>query len=229
MVPAAREPVQRLLLYSIPWKSYDAILHALEGRHLRITYDRGKLEIMTVSYPHEFYKKLFARMIEIMTLELNMAMAPGGSTTFRRELMERGLEPDECYWITNTALMKGKLEFDADTDPPPDLALEIDITNSSLDRMGIYGALGTPEIWRFDGERLTVHHLVGAKYRLRDRSRAFPFLPVQDLLRFVKQAETEDQTTVMRAFTQWVRDTLLPAAKPKKTGKSGKNNGKSPH
>jgi Uma2 family endonuclease len=168
-------------------------------------------------------------MIELMTLELNMAMMPGGSTAFRRELMEKGLEPDECYWIANAASMQGKLEFDADTDPPPDLALEIDIIRSSLNRMGIYAALGTRELWRFDGESLTVHHLVGAKYRVRDRSRAFPFLLVQELLRFVKQAETEDQTTVMRAFTQWVRETLLPAAKPSKSGKSSKNNGKSAH
>ena len=74
MVAVANEPVQRLLLYSIPWKSYDMLLHALEGRRLRITYDRGTLEIMTISFPHEFFKTLFARMIEIMTLELNMAL-----------------------------------------------------------------------------------------------------------------------------------------------------------
>ena len=218
MVSVASEPVQRLLLYCIPWKSYDAILHALDGRHLRITYDRGTLEIMTLSFGHEFYKTLFARFIEIVTLELNLAMMPGGSTTFRRELMEKGLEPDECYWIANAALMQGKLEYDVDADPPPDLALEIDITSSSLNRMAIYAALGVREIWRFDGAALTVHHLRAGKYKLRSRSRAFPFLPVQELLRFAKDAEGADQTSVMRAFTQWVRTTLTP-------GKGTKSNG----
>lgn len=221
MVASTAEPVQRLLLYSIPWKSYDAILHALDGRHLRITYDRGKLEIMTISFPHEFYKKLFGRMIEIMTLELNMALMPGGSMTFRREEMEKGLEADESFWIANAGLMQGKLEYDIETDPPPDLALEIDIFSSSLDRMAIYAALGVREVWRFDGAKFTVHHLVSGTYKVRSRSKAFPTLPVQELLRFVKQAESEDQTAVMRAFTQWVRETLVA------NGKSGRSNGKS--
>lgn len=221
MVAVAVEPVQRLLLYSMPWKSYDALLHALEGRRLRVTYDRGTLEIMTISFPHEYYKKMLARMIEIMTLELNMALVPGGSMTFRRELLERGVESDECYWIANAALMQGIREYDVETDPPPDLAVEIDIHSSSLDRLGIYAALKVREVWRYDGTTLQVNQLVGKKYRIKERSRAFPFLPVQELRRFVKQAETDDQTTVMRAFTKWVRKALAP------TLKSGKSNGKS--
>jgi Uma2 family endonuclease len=223
MVAVAGEPVQRLLLYSMPWKSYDALLHALQNRRLRITYDRGTLEIMTISFPHEYFKKLFARMIEIMTLELNMALAPGGSMTFRRELMERGLESDECYWVANAGLMQGKKEYDIETDPPPDLAIEIDIHSSSLDRLAIYAALKVREVWRFDGATLQVNQLVGKKYRVKERSRAFPFLPVQELLRFVKQAETDDQTTVMRAFTQWVRKTLVPMQKGKSNGKSAQD------
>jgi Uma2 family endonuclease len=220
MVAVANEPVQRLLLYSMPWKSYDALLHALEGRRLRVTYDRGTLEIMTISFPHEFFKTLFARMIEIMTLELNMALVPGGSMTFRRELMEKGLESDECFWIANAALMQGIKEYDIETDPPPDLAIEIDVHSSSLDRLAIYAALRVREVWRFDGTVLQVNQLVGKKYRVKERSRVFPFLPVQELMRFVKQAETDDHTTVMRAFTQWVRKTLVPALK------GGKSNGK---
>lgn len=222
MVVRIQEPVQRLVLYSIPWKTYDELLHALQDRHLRITYDRGTLEIMTLSYPHEFYKKLFARFIELLTLELNLPLHPGGSMTFRRELMEKGLEPDECYWIERALLMQGKLDYDVDTDPSPDLAIEIDIFNSSLDRLAIYAALGVREVWRFDGKTLQVYHLVGGKYRLRERSRAFPFLPMTDIVRFVREAETGDHTTVMRAFTSWVRETLGPASAEKGKKKNGK-------
>ena len=224
MVAIVKQPVQRLVLYSIPWKSYDAILHALDGRRLRITYDRGTLEIMTIGYPHEFYKTILARFIEIVTLELVIAMMPGGSLTFRRETMEKGLEPAECYWIQNAALMVGKMEYDIEVDPLPDLAIEIDIHSSSLNRMAIYAALGVREVWRFDGEALHVYHLIGGKYKLKEKSRALPFLPMYEIVRFMRLAEGEEHTTLMRSFTQWVRETLLPAPGAKST-KSGKGNG----
>ena len=89
----------------------------------------------------------------------------------------------ECYWIANASLMQGKREYDIATDPPPDLAIEIDIHSSSLNRMSIYAALGVREIWQFDGDELRLHQLVGKKYRVKERSRAFPFLPVQELMR----------------------------------------------
>jgi Uma2 family endonuclease len=225
MVTAIPEPVQRLVLYSIPWGKYDALLHALDDRHLRITFDRGTLEIMTISYPHEFYKKLFARLIELLAVELNIPLQPGGSLTFRREMMEKGLEPDECYWIERAPLMQGKLDYDIEVDPPPDLAIEIDITSSSLDRVAIYAALGVREVWRFDGETLLVYQLVGSKYKVKAHSRAFPFLPMREIVRFVKEAEGSDQTTVMRAFSKWVRETLLPKAS--KSNRGGKSNGHS--
>lgn len=221
MATVIEQPVQRLVLYSVPWKSYEGLLHALDGRRLRISYDRGTLEIMTIAFPHEFFKTLFARMIETLTLELNIPLVPGGSMTFRREVLERGVEADECYWIANAALMLGKVEYDIESDPPPDLAVEIDITKSSINRLGIYAALKVREIWQFDGSELRVHHLVGKKYRVKEQSRAFPFLPVQELMRFVQQAESEDQTAVMRSFTQWVRDEIIPRIKAKSNGKSG--------
>jgi Uma2 family endonuclease len=221
MVVKFKEQPQRLVLYSIPWKSYDAILHALDGRRLRLTYDRGTLEIMTIGYPHEFYQTILARFIEIVTLEMAISLAAGGSLTFCRETMEKGLEPDECYWIQNASLMTGKLEYDIESDPPPDLAIEIDIFSSSLDRMAIYAALGVREIWRYDGEALFVYHLIGGKYKRKDKSRALPFLPLKDVLRWVKEAElSANQTPVMRSFTTWVRETLIPAPGSKANGKS---------
>ena len=218
MVVQFKEQPQRPVLYSIPWQSYDAILRALQCRRLRITYDRGTLEIMTIGYPREFYKNILARFIEIATLELVISLAAGGSLTFRRETLDRGLEPDECYWIQNATLLRGKLDYDIEVDPPPDLAIEVDIFSSSVDRLAIYAALGVREIWRFDGDTIFVYHLIGGQYKRRDKSRAFPFLPMTEVLRFVKQAEASaDQTPVMRSFTKWVRETLVPA--------SGRKNG----
>src|SRR5262245_54289430 len=99
---------------------------------IRLTYDRAKLEIMTLSHGHENYATLIGRLIEALTEELNIPIHSGGSTTFKREAKKRGLEPDECYWIQNERVMRGRKDFEIDTDPPPDLAVEIDIMSSSL-------------------------------------------------------------------------------------------------
>ena len=205
------DAVQGLHLHDIPWATYETILRDLEGQHYRITFDRGDLEIMTISHEHEYYGELLGRLIHMLTLVLNIPIHSGGSTTFRRAMSEKGLEPDKCFWIQNELGMRGKRTFDIDVDPPPDLALEVEISRSALDRMGIYAALRVPEVWCSDGESLRVFHLgKNGKYRKKDRSLAFPTLPVQELMRFLHASETTDETTLMRSFSEWVAATLMP-------------------
>jgi len=214
MITVQPETPQRLVLDGVSWNTYETFLRELEGRHLRLTYDRGTLEIMGLSHRHEFGKTLLGRFVEGLTLELDIPIHPGGSTTFKNELLEKGLEPDECYWIQNEPWMRNKRDFDIDSDPPPDLALEIEVSRSALDRMSIYAALRVPEIWRFDGEKLRVCILgSGGRYREKQSSLAFPFLPIKELERFLL-AEAENHTTLMRSFHQWVRDTFVPAHGP---------------
>lgn len=218
-------PDQYLLLHNVSWHGYETLLKELEldGRHLRVTYDHGNLEIMTVSHEHEFNSELLSHLILVLSLELNIPIHSGGSTTFKKEVLEKGLEPDKCWWIQNEAKMRGKRRFDIDKDPPPDLAIEVEITRSALDRMSIYAALKIPEVWRCDGEELSVHVLgTNGKYRERQQSRAFPLLPMQKLLTFLKQSESIDQTTLLRSFAKWVREELLPAYQYKQSRKNGK-------
>jgi Uma2 family endonuclease len=211
MIALCEEPVQRLVLHGIPWSSYDAISRLLERRYLRITFDRGSLEIMTIGLEHEFPKRLLGRFIEMLTFVLHIAIHSGGSTTLRRQLLDRGLEPDECCWIQNERRIRGKRKFDIESDPPPDLAVEIDITSSSLDRMGFDAAMRVPEVWRYDRDGLSVRHLgADGMYRAKRRSRAFPFLPLDEIERFLRQGQTGDETTLLHSFHDWVRDTLLP-------------------
>jgi Uma2 family endonuclease len=120
-----------------------------------MTYDRGRLEFMMPLHPHESYGHLLGRLIEMFAFEMNIPLHGGRSTTLKRELAQRGLEPDESYWIQNEPRMRGKKDLDLDTDSPPDLAVEIDITSSSLPRMPICADLGALEVWRFDGSALT--------------------------------------------------------------------------
>jgi Uma2 family endonuclease len=199
--------VQALFLRNLSWGKYQLLLRALEGQPVRLTYDRGSLQIMTLSPEHEEFKHVFVLLLAVLALELRLPMKGRGSMTFQREDLDRGLEPDECYWIKNEARVRGKTEIDFRQDPPPDLVVEIAITRSSIPRLDIYAALGVPEVWRFDGQELHVYHLgADAKYQAAQSSLSFPTLPVAELTRFVLAGRATDDRSLMESFQTWVRE-----------------------
>ncbi len=198
---------QRFRLSGVPWSSYMAIGEALRDWPIRITYDRGEIEFMTTARPHERGKSLWRRLIDVLTEEMNIDVTSGGSMTFQREDLEKGFENDECYWIEHESQMRDRDTYDSKSDPPPDLSLEIEVSRSALDRMAIFAAMRIPEVWRWDGE--TIHiHLLGpdGKYVDSTRSRAFPFLPVHELVRFIKMRHRLSDTAIVQAFRKWVRE-----------------------
>src|SRR5438105_2793299 len=140
--------VQHFVLEDASWELYERLLRDIGNRPIRVTYDEGRMEIMSPLPEHERPKKLLGQMIEALTLELNMARASLGSTTFRRREKAKGLEPDECYYFRDEQKMRGKRRLDLRKDPPPELVVEIDIASRSVPRQPIYAALGVPEIWR---------------------------------------------------------------------------------
>lgn len=199
-------PRQQLLLRSVGWEYYEKTLHELESQHLRITYDRGRMEIMSPSTRHERVKRLIGSLIECYGLERDIWFLALGSVTCRRQDLECGLEPDECYYVTHHPANQDQL--DLTRDPPPDLAVEIDITSSSIPRQPIYGALGVPEVWRFDGQRVNVLlRRADGSYEASDHSLAFPRLDMQSLNRFLAMGVAGDQHTAVKAFRDWLRAT----------------------
>lgn len=219
-------PEQRVLLQNVSWQTYETLLEETASRGIRLTYDHGSLEIMTVSHGHENCGRLLGRFVETLTVELDIPIHSGGSTTFKREAKKRGLEPDECYWIENEQSMRGKKEFDIDSDPPPDLAIEVEVSRSALNRMAIYATLGVLEVWRFDTEELSVWQLrTTGRYMQAEQSRVFPFLPLAEVIRFLRASDTEDETTLVRSFRQWVREELLPVWEQARAEKQGKRKG----
>ncbi|MCI0638905.1 MAG: Uma2 family endonuclease [Gemmataceae bacterium] len=197
-----------VLLSGIAWQTYEALLADLKDRPIRLTYDRGCLEIMPPTFNHERSKRKLGRIVETMAEELARPFVSGGSTTFRREDLERGLEPDDCFWIAHASRVLDKQEIDLRTDPPPDLALEIDIHSSSLDRLGIYAALGVPEIWRYDGDHLQVLVLKHGAYKQAKKSPTFPMLHLAKLNEFIRENIGMDDGGFVRAFRSWVRPFL---------------------
>lgn len=217
---------QRLVLSCISWPAYVGFTDLLGERHVRVTYDRGEMEFMTLSPEHERAKKLLARLLEALTEEMDIDIASFGSMTCRREDLERALEPDECYWIANEAQIRGRMEIDLETDPPPDLALEVEISRSALNRMRLYASLGVPEVWRWDGQSLRVCLLQpDGSYVEGRQSKAFPFLPVAELERFLHPG-SESETRWLRGFRTWVRDQIARdwrgEGRKKKPGRKGK-------
>ncbi len=198
----------RWRLDGVSWRAYEGLLRAFdEERHLRITYDRGRLELMALSTLHERSKHLLGCLIGALAYERDIDIAGYGSLVLKRGEEQRGLEPDECYWIQNEAKVRNLKKLDLRRDPPPDLVLEIDVTHSSLDRLGIYQALRVPEVWRWAGKKIEVRVLdENGQYQLREYSVAFPFFRPAELVRFLKLAATDGETAMLRAFRQWVRE-----------------------
>src|SRR5882724_6107193 len=140
-------PEQKVILNGVSWNTYEQLLTDLENQNApRLTYDRGLLEITRPSGEHERYNRAVALLVEVLAEELNIDVDNLGSTTFRREDIERGLEPDSCFYIQNVDKVRGKARIDLTTDPSPDLVIEIDITSGSLDKFPIYAQVGVPEI-----------------------------------------------------------------------------------
>jgi Uma2 family endonuclease len=194
----------QILLPSIRWETYRAIADDLEAQpSKRLTYDNGLLEIRMPSDLHENYKKLLGRIVEALTEALEMEIRSLGSMTCDRQDLARGLEPDQCYYIQNEEQVWGKEKIDLQIDPPPDLAIEIDITSSSLNRFAIYAKLGVPEVWRYDGQAITIHQLVGDHYSPSDRSIAFPILRTIDLQNFLEFKSTLKENALIRQVRVW--------------------------
>jgi Uma2 family endonuclease len=209
--PVQSRENESVLLRGVRWSTYVALLEDMGNRHIRLTYDNGDLEIMTLSPRHEWSKSLIGRMIEAMTEELNIPIRSGGSTTFKKELQQKGLEPDECYWVANEPAVRGRADLDVELDPPPDIAVEVEISISVLNRMGIYAALRVSEVWRSDGHQVVVEQLQDdGTYALVDQSPSFPWLPLAELGRFLEASKTMDETSWIRSFRAWVRAELAP-------------------
>jgi Uma2 family endonuclease len=163
------------------------------------------LEIMVVSAAHEKPNRTLAALVEIVAEETGRDFRRTGSTTFRRKDLAKGFQPDSCYYLDHVDLVRGKDDLDVTIDPPPDLVIEVDITRSSLDRFRILGAIGVPEVWRYDGQRVTMYRLEGARHAEVEASVALPPLTAAQATTFLKASSREKATAWLRQVREWVR------------------------
>ena len=194
-----------LVIHQFSWDDYERLLEDLQERpHLRVSYDRGKLEIMSPLPEHEEYARFVDDLVRAFSDAHDLKLQKYGAATWKRQRLARGVEPDACYYVANADRVIGKHKFDLEVDPPPDIVVEIDITNESLGKFPIYAALSVPEIWRYDGSTVQFYELVGDKYREIPASRSFTGLTPATLVLALEQSKTEGQTAALRAFrAQW--------------------------
>lgn len=204
-------PGQRVLLHRVSWQEFEAILDEIgEHRNTRLAYSRGTLEIVAPLPEHEIAKGIVGDLVKILLEELELDCEVYGSTTFKRSDMEQGIEPDESFYIQNQAQMVGRDRIDLTVDPPPDLAIEIDVTSKT--QLAAYQALGVPELWRYENRRLRIDLLQNGQYVQSDSSLTFPDLPVIDLItEYVHRSRTIGRSPALRAFRLWVKEQLAKA------------------
>ena len=201
-----RMPADSVLIqHGVGWNEYEELLAAVgEASGLRISFEDGTLQIMTLSQRHEKYSTLIERMVDRLSSFLRVKVLFYGSATMRKREKQKGVEPDACFYIQNASLVGTKDEIDFNTDPPPDVVVEIDLHHDSISKFPIYAALGVPEFWRYDGNVLIIYLLRDGQYQLSDVSESLPLLTAAVLTEFLARTSKEDQYEILLAFEEWL-------------------------
>jgi len=197
-------PGHQVQLTEVTWAELEGILEELGERgNPRLSYSQGTLELMSPSPEHEDTKDILSHLIEILLEESDIEFRNLGSTTFKNQHMDQAVEPDACFYIEHEQEIRGKKRIDLLVDPPPDLAIEIDITART--RFNNYAALGVPELWRYNGTTLDINVLREGRYVDATHSVHFPNLPLKEVIpAYLEQSRMMGRTALLRLFRRWV-------------------------
>lgn len=195
-----------VILPSVSWETYERLLAEHNpGRGIRFTYDRGVLQIMTLSTKHDKPNRILASLAETVAAETLGDVLSLGSVTIKREDLLRGFEPDSCFYFRNLDRVKDLEELDFTVDPPPDLVIEVDITTNSMNKFPVFAAVGIVEVWRFDGEAIRIHRLEGKEYQEVQASVALPPLTASKITEFLESRKSVNLRDWVRSIQRWLR------------------------
>jgi Uma2 family endonuclease len=193
-----------IILSDLTWADYETLLAERgETRRIKFSYFDGKLEVISLSQRHENPKMLLANLVSVLAEELDLMLVPIGSMTLKREIEHLGTEPDDCYYIAHAPQVAGK-EIDLKNDPPPDLAVEIDVSRPSLNKFPIYSGMGIPELWLFDGQKLRIYQLSGRQYNEVPNSPQFAFVSAEVITEHLQLGRVTDIVKMRKTFRAWV-------------------------
>lgn len=202
-----RMPADSVLIrHRVGWQDYEELLAAIgEASSLRISYDEGTLQVMSPSSKHEYVTKLIERLVDRISIRQRIKVLFYGSATLKKQSEQKGAEPDACFYVQTADAVGTKEQIDFNSDPPPDVVLEIDIHHESVSKFPIYAAFGVPELWRYDGATLTIYRLRDGQYVLADASLALPVITSAVLTEFLARSPKEDQYDIVLAFEEWLK------------------------
>ena len=201
----------RFLIHGLNWTKYEQLLELLGDDGPRMAYLDGVVELMAPDFLHEDSTYILGRMVTDLVVGLGISARGLRSSTFTRQSVEGGVEPDECFYLTNIDQLRGHKKGNLDVLPPPDLVVEVEITSSLLDKLKLYAGLEVPEIWRYDGTDLTILLLQpDGTYTAAAASRAFPFLPMAEFIAQLAQFDPSNETGWTIAYRAWVLDVVAP-------------------
>lgn len=199
-------PGATLVFQKVSWDDYEQVLEDLVDRPgVRVSYDEGRLEIMSPLPEHEEYKDSMFRMVCVFAEVHGIELETRGSATWKRSSLRKGSEPDTCFYVANASKIIGRRQIDLELDPPPDVVVEIDTTNESFSKFAIYAALRVPEIWRYDGKQAHLYGLTVRSYSEIPESISFPSLTEHMITDFLDAAKTQGQTKAVSAFRKQLR------------------------
>jgi len=194
-----------LTLRNVSWEEYEALLESVgEASGLRVSYDQGTLQIMTLSTEHESYSRLIEKLVDRISARLRIRVLSFGSSTMRKKEKGKGSEPDACFYIQTATVIGHRIHIDFGVDPPPDVVVEIDVSHESLTKFPAYAALGVPEIWRYDGKAFFMYLLKQGQYVEAQSSLALPMLTPGVLSEFLNRSQQNDQYDILLAFEEWL-------------------------
>jgi Uma2 family endonuclease len=194
-----------LILTDVPWEEYEQLLADLGDRPgTRITYDNGRLEVMSPSSKHENFIRMIERLTYAIAEEAGIVLESFGSTTYKQEWLARGVEPDGCFYIQSAARIIGKDRIDLTNEPPPDVVVEIDVSHESTRKFAIYAGMGVPELWHYDNRRARIYTLIDQSYVEVPASPTFPVLTSEAMSQFLEQSKSEGQTAALKSLRDWL-------------------------
>lgn len=213
-MPAVVAPVgQRVIVQGVSWVTYTSLVADFaDSRGTRMAYDQGTLEFMSPSFNHEQLADFLIDIIKAVAEALELDFVSAGSTTFKREDVDRGFEPDGSFYLQHAAAVQGHTTIDLGVDPPPDVIIEIDLSHPSLDKFPIYAALGVPEIWRYASQQVSIYRLVDERYQKVDTSVALTGVTSTRLIEWVAMGVEQSRLTWIRRLRAWA-ETLVDTAR----------------
>jgi Uma2 family endonuclease len=199
---------QRFVFSDVDWAFYETVGEKLANCRVFITYYQGKLEIVTVSLLHETISQLLVIIIRIMAEETSTPIKGAGMTTLKRMDLGYGVEPDSSFYTIHELQMRGKTQLDLAIDPPPDLAIEVEVTHRLGARKNIYRDLGVPEVWVYSSTGLSILVKRDGGYVAVDRSPTFAILAPQEITQLITTGVRQDETNFTKICRHRVQEII---------------------